>query len=584
MKIFTNIFIFLLLILTKGVLAQCSLYEVPLVNRVNKASLIIEGKVLESRSIKSEKNGKIYTINKVEVFKIFKGSVSSATIEIVTEGGAVEGEMLLTSNLLSLNKGEIGIFILKPAKFYIANQSLLFEAVASLQGFIKYDPVSLSASDVFNEYKNIQQQLYPSLSNQGKYIAIKTFDISELANDSPSSRMIPLITGFFPIEISAGTEELLVINGSGFGNTRGSGSVGFRNADDGGASFIEPLPSQYVKWEDTEIIVEVPDNAGTGQIRVAQGVSVISQATLTILFSHINLEEKGSAYSAAMIAKSPSGGYVWQMSELFKLNKRASTSFIRAINTWKCNTGVNWLIGEVTLLNKAARDEINIICFDSFEELPEGALGVAYSYYSSCQEGQWYLSEIDIVFDAGVNWQFGPPLPGATQVDMETIALHELGHAHQLAHVIDPSDIMHYSYSQGTQNRELDVSNVLAANLVMERSINSGVCGFNPMEKIPSIICDISELEELTFDGLNITPTLIRSSFKIMYTLAEKSSVNIVIFDNLGQLIHVVANETQPIGIYQYTLNLDDLNLAIGMYYIRLYLNDSKYTYKIIRI
>lgn len=588
MKFLVNVFVLLLLLTCEGILAQCSLYEIPLNNRINSASLIIEGKVVGKRSFRDNENNKIYTLNEIEIFKIFKGSTSLTNINVVTEGGTVGDEMVVTSNLLSLKKGDIGVFILqsiKPFRMskYFSNKD--FEVVASMQGFIKYDPVTLIASDVFNEYTNINQQLYPLLSQGRKFKTIISFDVSELINDQlKNSGVIPLISGFEPMEITAGTNELLIINGSGFGNTRGDGSVGFRNADDGGASFVTPLPTQYVKWEDNQIIVEVPDNAGTGTIKVTKGISVLSQATLKVIFSRLNLIEDEKAFSATMISKSLSGGYVWQMTELFDLNKAAGASFKRAFDTWKCNTGVNWLIGDMTSVNVTKRDEINIIRFDSSEELPEGVLGVAYSYYSSCQAGKWYLSEIDLVFDAAVNWQYDTDLPGPSQVDMETIALHELGHAHQLGHVIDPSDIMHYSYSTGTQNRELNESNIAAGILVMLESTRVEVCGFNPMEKIPSVICGISELDQLSFDGLIISPNPTTTSFKLVYTLAEKSSVNIDVFDNLGQKVHILVNETQPIGIYEYHINMNELNIASGIYFVRLYLNGVKSTYKVIRI
>ncbi len=581
-------FFFLLLLPGMGIYAQCSLYEVPLSRRVNSASLIIEGKVEEKKSFWNPETKRIYTLNKIEVFKVFKGSNSSAFIQILTEGGVLENEMLFVSDFLSLDIGNVGVFVLTSSKLpgvinYYSDQ--IFESVASKQGFIKYNPEDISATDVFNKYTNVEKKLYPLLSLKNQYKIIKAFNIAELRDDqNNSSRMIPLITGFLPMGVSAGTKELLTIQGSGFGSSKGSGTVGFRNADDGGASFVEPLPHQYIKWTNTEIVVEVPEDAGTGRIRVTQQTTATSQVTLVVLFSRINLIDNDKAYPANMVSNNPTGGYVWQMTELFDLSKAAGAAFKRAFNTWKCNTGINWLIGDVAKVDVTKRDDINIIRFAAFNELPEGVLGTAFSYYSSCQEGRWYLSEMDIVFAPGVNWHYGTEMPGPFQIDMQTIALHELGHAHQLGHVIDPSDIMHFSYNQGTQNLVLNERNIEAGNLVMNESTTMKICSFEPMEKIPLGICEISELSQLNFKGLAIAPNPVRSMFKIKYTLAEKAAVSIEILNNLGQKVHVVFSENQTIGIYEYEVNLDGLNMANGIYYLRVYLNDVKFNYKIVRI
>ncbi|MDQ3191811.1 MAG: T9SS type A sorting domain-containing protein [Bacteroidota bacterium] len=590
MKILVKIVVFLLLLKSVQVNAQCSLFEIPLIKRINTASLIIEGEVVDKKAFRNSEKNMIYTLNKIEVFKIFKGSVSSSFIEIVTQGGVLEDEMLIASNLLSLNIGDIGVFILQPTKKFSFNNFSIesFEAVASMQGFIKYDLLTLTASDAFNNYQNIEQQLYKVLSKGKPSETLKSFNVSEAKEfnmqDKISSSAIPFISDFTPREVSAGTKELLTITGSGFGSSRGNGTVGFANADDGGASFVTPLPIQYIKWQDNEIIVEVPQDAGTGRIRVTQGVAITSQASLLVLFSRINVIHNDRAHLQYMISKSPSGGYVFQFNELLNLNQEANSAFRRAFNTWKCTTGINWLIGEVTSISNAERDNVNIVSFDIAGELPEGVLGITYSYYSSCQPVRWYLSEVDVVFSADVNWQFGPGFPGNSQIDMETIALHELGHAHQLGHVIDPLDLMHYSYSTGTYNRELNERNITAGELLMEQSTHSQICSFDPMQEIPNVICEIEELDQLSFDGLIIGPNPVQNTFKIAYTLAENSSVSIEIFNNLGQKVHVVVNQNQSIGIYEYSFDMNNLNISSGLYFIRLYLNDSKSTYKIVKI
>ena len=91
-----------------------------------------------------------------------------------------------------------------------------------------------------------------------------------------------------PTTISAGTKSVLKITGEGFGTSRGT--IGFKNADNGGASFLNVLDSEIINWTDTQIEVEVNKDAGTGEIRIttANNETVTSTAILTIIYSQSN--------------------------------------------------------------------------------------------------------------------------------------------------------------------------------------------------------------------------------------------------------------------------------------------------------
>jgi hypothetical protein len=70
----------------------------------------------------------------------------------------------------------------------------------------------------------------------------------------------------------------------------------------------------------------------------------------------------------------------------------------------------------------------------------------------------WYLKEIDMQFknpSAVFSWQFGPGAPSTSQYDFQSVALHELGHAHGLAHTIAAEKVMHFSLAKGTSIRTL---------------------------------------------------------------------------------------------------------------------------------
>lgn len=475
--------------------AQCSMLEIPLQQRAGSATLVVEGTVTEQHSCWDAANTMIYTSSTIEVYKLFKGELSSNTIEVLTPGGIVGDRMIRVEPSLDLNAGETGIFLCEPVTRFNIPLSRIsakprYEAYAAAQGFVKYHPETQTATDVFHTYTDIENEVYavvlsPSFSS---YIEIAPYSIhnSQRSNDMFS---IASISGFSPSTVTAGTGTTITITGSGFGATQGSGTVGFKNADDGGATYINPLATQYISWSNTQIVVEVPADAGTGTIQVTQGSTTTSSSTLTVTYAHLNMNfDPGSgtvAYQTDHVDDNGSGGYTWRMNTAFDADASARASFMRAFDTWRCATGVNWTIGSTTSINAAVSDGTNTICFDNTSPLSAGVLGVCYSYWSGCASGPsiiWYVNELDIIFDEGSNinpltWEYGPATPSGSEYDFETVAVHELGHGHQLGHVISPGAIMHYAISNGSSNRALGVNDLAGGNFVQAKSIVANICG-----------------------------------------------------------------------------------------------------------
>jgi archaellum component FlaF (FlaF/FlaG flagellin family) len=68
--------------------SQELLYEVSMQEQIENADIIIEGKVVSKVSYWNSQQTNIFTINTVEVYKIFKGN-SASQIEIITPGGTI---------------------------------------------------------------------------------------------------------------------------------------------------------------------------------------------------------------------------------------------------------------------------------------------------------------------------------------------------------------------------------------------------------------------------------------------------------------------------------------------------------------
>jgi PKD repeat protein len=468
--------------------AQCLMTSVPLNQRILNSTDVIEGKVINKMSFWNPTHTNIYTSNLVEVYKSFKNT-SSAYIEVITEGGTVGNSKELVRPSLELAIGDAGIFTLNsnalPAQF----GKPVYEAYASAQGFIKYNAEENEANEPFKKYLNLSATIYSDIQQltQANYTVIKPANPFFVATVN-STQAVAAITGFSPTTITAGTFSVLTINGSAFGATQGTSFVEFKNADDGGSTYIRPDASQYVSWSATQIQVIVPTTssisatAGSGTIRIdVGGVKTTSTSSLTVQYAHINVFSNGSTpntvYNTRHVNKQ-SGGYVWQMYTTFDSNAAAKASFLRAFQSWRCGTYINWTNGAPTTVNAAASDGTNVIRFDVGTELPAGVLGRCTNYFSGCgaQPNQtWFVNELDIVFDSGTSWYYGTGSPGS-QMDFESVAVHELGHGHELGHVIKSSEIMNYSIGAGQSKRVLSVNDLAGGNAVMARNATGGAC------------------------------------------------------------------------------------------------------------
>ena len=148
--------------------------------------------------------------------------------------------------------------------------------------------------------------------------------------------------------VTAGTKDPLTITGSGFGAVQGK--VQFRNADDGGATFIDALDTQVISWADDQIVVEVPSDAGTGTVRVRDDNGVLSpeSSIVTVLYAEINVVSTAggnpeTAYQVQHVGQNISGGMTWRMQTDFFNDTEvpgAKAAFTQAFNNWICETGI----------------------------------------------------------------------------------------------------------------------------------------------------------------------------------------------------------------------------------------------------
>jgi hypothetical protein len=497
-----------LLFSLNGIAQEPGMYQVPLDQKIENSSVIIEGTVLSQTGFWNTDRTHIYTSNIVKVHRVLKGNLHSAEIEIITEGGEVGYNMESLSATLSLAVGQTGVFFcnIHNIEGSPSGISKSYMVYGSRQGFIRYVVNENRAVVPFATYPNIYDAINTIKAETGKDETISTNEALEAAKQHTANKTtaIPTISLFSPTTITAGTGSVLTIMGTNFGSSQSTGYVEFKNGDDGGATWVQPLASDYVSWSNTQIQVKVPSYsnggggpAGTGTIRVTNSDpnTTTSSGTLTVSFAYSNAASGGVSYRPFLYNQNGNGGYTLQMNTTFASNTAAAAAFTRSMNNWTCATNMNWTLGSTTAVSAANNDGVNVVSFDNINALPVGILGRTTTYFngSNCGGSIIVVADgMDLIFSttlpAGTSWQYGPTLATGSEIDFESVTLHELGHAHQLTHIIDAGAVMHYAASSGQNSRTLSASSDIAGGqYIMSVSTPVNACNslWTPMTPLP---------------------------------------------------------------------------------------------------
>lgn len=530
---------------------NAQIYPVNFEDRIDGSTTALIGTVSEKISYWDAEGKNIYTLHMVEVNAFIKGYKSGVEqIGFITEGGIVGDKMEKTFPGVNITSGEEVFVLLTSDEHSVDNRTFRIQhpdleqcrPVCGVQGILKYQNgqfIDRIAEAPMSE-KELLEKTEQLTGNIAKRPDGSTYrarpDLSQ--PDSPKIMLgLNNGAGTSPSSYVSGTIEVnneLVISGSGFGTD--VGTVIFSDADaGGGGDFIVPtngIVSDIVSWSDSEVRIKIPTEAGTGTVEVKNVAgSSIGSASISVDYGINNVSSDFYNWVGPhrnrleMVDMDGAGGYTFEYNNnapsamnSMHGNSAAQDAFERAVETWRCNTGVNFDINDSGTSEGHAGDNGNIIIFQS---ISGGTLGVTTTRYSALANGAcsmentlWYLEEIDIRFNSnltgGFTWNYGPGNASGSQFDFESTAVHELGHAHGLGHIVAPGKVMHYTLSNGAEIRSLSADDIAAGAFKVAHSTQSNcIVSPEPMIAVPVIDCALLPVELMNFIAYQMENTVL---------------------------------------------------------------------------
>lgn len=128
----------------------------------------------------------------------------------------------------------------------------------------------------------------------------------------------------------------------------------------------------------------------------------------------------------------------------------------RAFQTWEDDAGsiVDFTFdGATAVATSSCDDRVQAVYWATSSA---NFLGTA----TWCFDGSDNTTHFDIEMNDAWNWRVQCPCPGTNNFDVESVALHEIGHALGLDHVSDNAQVMHPSLTQGSAKRTLGSGDV----------------------------------------------------------------------------------------------------------------------------
>lgn len=587
---------------------QAQLIEVPLEKRIANSAVIIEGEVVHSHCFWGD-NRRIYSSHTVRIDKVMKGMPSADTLEIILEGGVVDGHYWEVTHCLALSPKMQGVFFLNPlGAMHPAKKGrerVAYDVYSSMQGFIEYSFFrgSKDAADPFHVYHDVEADLYPLLGFAGTASPYRRHHVQTVLAGGP------VVDSIRPLELTAGTRTILRIYGHGFQNSKGT--VRFPDADKGGALYMTGDSTDIKEWNDTIIRLWVPSYgpfptgggiAGTGPIIVhtSSGDSAQSLDSLLVRFSIKNSRTEDTLTPPLGISRflglfdhdtyvgnDTVGGYTFHCTNGFSASDSAEAVFRQALRQWRCATGANFKMGADTILNRVEADFICVVRWDDQPDtLPTGVLASTRTLVASCSDGveqAFVIYDIDFTFRRNSPWGFDTTAIMPNKLDFYSVGLHEIGHAHGLGHVIENGEVMDFDIAIGQRNAILTPAALEAGSWVMDSStVQRGACP-PPMTRVEPTDCNMLPITQQTVlaSELYLFPNPTGGVLHIQSTkVGGDHQVRLTLHDAKGNYVSTDKYDLERLADNSWIASL--VGLPSGLYFLMIQMGSEFSNYKIV--
>lgn len=390
------------------------------------ADMVLRGQVTFVKAFQRN-DGQIFTKVVINPELWYRGKAQS-TLMLELPGGVLENQALWVSHTPNFQVEESIVL------FYNTKQQSVVEGVLgkyTLQSdFVPQEKMQLRDFDrLMLSYAQNPQQDWEQLKAK--------FEVHFAPKTSAT------ITSFTPNSAAAGGGQLISISGTGFGAVQGTGKVEFNR--DGS----NRVTANVLNWSDTLIQVTVPAGASSGSIKVSPetGTPVFSSTDFNLSFGINNRRWGGASVTIA-----------------YRINPNTldasgeETAVQNAMNTWNTvNSNFQFAYGGLGAATSSTPNGINDIYWVANIDGAGGIVARNWNYYDPAT-GTVY--ESDIEFDESETWALSA-MPG-TQ-DVETVALHELGHSVHLSdyyHANDNAKVMYGIAAAGVLKRDLHAADL----------------------------------------------------------------------------------------------------------------------------
>jgi len=406
--------------------------------------LIVLGTVTKLESSWNPERTKIFTFAEVEVEDYVKGH-GGKTVSIRIPGGRADGITEIHAGMSTLCAGAKFLLFLNPGHPYS-------DIVGASQGKYRIiDGQVLEQEIPVGEFvwriKGLTDGEPGESATAGSGFLREEFLFGEALE--PDELPTPVITGISPSSASAGTNSTVTISGYDFGSEKGS--VCFRATGPIHATGT-CLPAAILSWADTQIKCTVPVDSVDYYLYSAGSFDTAVQ---------VATEDRVPSADYPFTVTFGYSGYRWpSLSVSYYINENSygsggDTAIKSAANSWNGHSNLNLGYAGATNSSSYGYNGKNEFIWQNMD------------YYGVIAETVYWLDpygnvvEVDTVFNSAFYWSTSDsPLPYV--FDVQTIALHELGHWLVLLDLfgdLDTSKVM-YGINTGEIRRTLTAADV----------------------------------------------------------------------------------------------------------------------------